>query len=107
MSIRLLRLHPSTRTHAQGVKKFTILVNSSFVFISKPSVFLIYAQEWRRFLRKHCIFTTFTTILYYIFYGHTPTQEPNSCRLFLVHHYYILITLCSAPEVEMKILKKK
>ena len=37
--------HPSTRTPARGVMKYTILVKTSLVIITVYSVFLIYAQK--------------------------------------------------------------
>ena len=37
--------HPSTRTPARGVMKYTILVKTSLIIITVYSVFLIYVQE--------------------------------------------------------------
>ena len=49
---------PSHKNLPQGVMKFKILVDPTLVIITTYMVYLIYAREYRRFLKKK--YTNFT-----------------------------------------------
>ena len=104
--IWLIWLHLHFRTIAQGIVKFTNLVDSSLVINIMYFVWII-QQSREEDLKKKCIFTIWIIWLH----ACTP-QHKNTChrgheiynfgRLFLGYHYYILSLCESCPGLEKK-----